>query len=135
MAKEIGINAKPTQKNINKAKKIARKIPTWAIITALVCLIVGAAAGVGASYLITKNDCFVLMGEREVTITKGDKYVEAGAKLVRYGKDVSSEVTVEGEVNVSEAGVYYLKYRFNGSGKYSDYQRVRTVIVKEVADA
>ena len=54
-----------------------------------------------------------LVGEDVVTIIRGQKYEDAGAKA--YKGDVSSggrvsAISVEGNVNTQKAGVYYITY-------------------------
>ena len=54
-----------------------------------------------------------LVGEESVTILKGEKYEELGAKAYK-GEVISggrvSEVKVEGSVDSSKAGIYYITY-------------------------
>lgn len=54
-----------------------------------------------------------LIGEDSISILKGEKYEDSGAKA--YKGEVSSggrisEIKVEGEVNTSKAGTYYITY-------------------------
>lgn len=53
-----------------------------------------------------------LVGDEKITILRGEKYVDLGARA--YKGDVSSnrvsEVIVEGEVNNKKAGTYYITY-------------------------
>ena len=54
-----------------------------------------------------------LVGNENVTILKGEKYVDEGAKA--YKGSISnggriSDITVSGEVNVNKTGVYYITY-------------------------
>lgn len=72
-----------------------------------------------------------LVGDESVTILKGEKYVDGGAKA--YKGSISnggrvSDITTNGEVDVNKAGVYYITY---SSGEGSLLVSVtRKVIVK-----
>ena len=72
-----------------------------------------------------------LIGEEKITILKGQEYEELGAKA--YKGDVLtggrvSEVNVEGNVDMSKAGTYYLTYS-SGEGELK-VTVTRTIVVK-----
>ena len=72
-----------------------------------------------------------LVGEEKITILKGQKYEELGAKA--YKGDVLtggriSEVKVEGNVDTGKAGTYYLTYS-SGEGELK-VTVTRTIVVK-----
>ena len=72
-----------------------------------------------------------LIGEENITIIKGQDYVDEGAKA--YKGDVSSggrvsEVTVEGVVNNKKSGIYYITYS-SGEGELK-VSVTRKVVVK-----
>lgn len=72
-----------------------------------------------------------LVGEESVTILKGEKYEELGAKAYK-GEVISggrvSEVKVEGNVDSSKAGIYYVTYT-SGEGDL-EVSVTRKIIVK-----
>ena len=72
-----------------------------------------------------------LVGENEVTILKGEKYIDLGAKAYKGqvgSNSRTSEVTVSGVVNTNKAGTYYLVYT-SGEGDFA-VSVTRKVIVK-----
>lgn len=66
-----------------------------------------------------------LNGSEEITINVGDKYKELGAKAIdSTGKDVSSQINIDSNVDTSKKGEYMVIYSIGKS------MAIRTVIVK-----
>ncbi len=99
----------------------------------------------GGEY-ICKNDTFELVGEKEYTVEINEvnfRYEEEGVKIVEFGRDISSSVSVE--TNMTELGDgkytldttvpgrYYLKYTVD-SPKYGEIARIRIFTVGEGAN-
>lgn len=101
--------AKRKTKLKNELKK-AHKKHFW---LALLFLVLGIGAGFGTTYFLTRIDVFEIIGETEITLNVGDEYVEAGAKAIAFGKDISSNVKIEGEVDTTQEGRYIIKYTVN----------------------
>lgn len=116
--------AKRKKKLKNELKKAHKKH----FLLALLFLVIGIGAGFGATYFLTRNDVFKLNGETEITLNVGDEYVEQGAKIVAFGKDISSSVKVEGTVDTTKAGRYVLKYTVDNI-RYNGYTLYKLVIV------
>ncbi len=114
-----------------KVEKTLKKINTKILAVSLIFLMLGLIFGAFSCYFITKNDTFEIVGEKEITINKGDTYLDKGARAISFGKDVSSDITVEGEVDTSVADVYVIKYKCSNF-KYKDIVKVRYVTVVEV---
>lgn len=72
-----------------------------------------------------------LVGESEITILRGEKYSDLGAKAFKGEVGSSSrvsEISVSGEVDTNKAGVYYLTYS-SGEGDFL-VSVTRKVVVK-----
>lgn len=97
----------------------------------IILLVLIAGAIVGGFFTakhITRNDTFEIIGERTVTIQVGQVYEDQGAKAISFGKDVSSKITTESNVNNMEEGSYYIKYTVDDI-RYKNIERYRIVIV------
>lgn len=111
-----------------QAEKVVKKFNPITVIVVVLCLVVGLVAGWFGYKAITKNDTFVINGEKEVTLTVGETYGELGAKAIAFGKDISSQITVSGEVNTAVEGEYVLTYTVNNF-KYNNVKKIRVVRV------
>ena len=116
--------------NVSKTAEQAVKIshPATVILT-IVFLIVGIAAGALVSKQLTKNDKFILNGEKTVQMEVGGAFVDEGATVISFGRDISSGVQVGGdELNVQQEGIYQLIYTVDDI-RWGEYQLVRVIIV------
>ena len=103
----------------------------------VIFLLIGVLCGVGASYVITKDDCFVMNGSNVIEIELNGTYSEQGVKVVEFGKDVSSKVeiviydenddVVEG-IDTSSDTEYSIVYTID-SLKWEKYTLIRRVVV------
>lgn len=132
---------KKTSKKVNKAMK---KVSLAAICGAILFLTVGAVGGFFGVKFLTKNDCFALNGKDEITLQIGEKYIDEGAKIVAFGKDVSKEIIIEtnlkqnndGEFYAEEEGTYYIVYK-SKNFKYNSLfkvQKIRLVTFVEATE-
>ena len=122
-SKRASINIPKAKKSKSKSnkniQKNLKKTSFSALATAFIFLIVGACIGAGVWYVTCKNDCFMLLGRDELTLTLEESYTEQGVKIVAFGKDDSQNFTVEtnlqvnpeGEYYATEEGTYYIKYK------------------------
>lgn len=97
----------------------------------IILLVLIAGAIVGGFFTakhITRNDTFEIIGDKTVTIQVGQVYEDQGAKAISFGKDVSSKITTESNVNNMEEGSYYIKYTVDDI-RYKNIERYRIVIV------
>ena len=99
-----------SRKKSKQIKKIVKKLDKTTIIILCLFLILGLAVGVGTSYFVMRNDVFAINGETEIVLNVGDEYVEGGAKAIAFGKDISSFVQIDGQVDTENEGEYILKY-------------------------
>ena len=100
-------NQKSNKKTINKIKKQAKNIGMKAWLVALLVLVVGVGAGIGAFYLTSKNDCFTLVGNEELTLTIGEAYEDQGVSIKAFGKDISNKVLIDTNLKIDDSGNYY----------------------------
>lgn len=70
-----------------------------------------------------------LEGGDYVVWDKGTAWVEPGFASTLNGEDVSSEVTISGNVDVNTSGVYHLVYTTKKNDDGFDASAVRTVVV------
>lgn len=103
----------------------------------VIFLLIGVLCGVGASYVITKDDCFVMNGSNVIEIELNGTYSEQGVKVVEFGKDVSSKVEiviydenddVVEEIDTSSDTEYSIVYTID-SLKWEKYTLIRRVVV------
>lgn len=121
--------AKVQTKVKRKIKKDIKKNP-MVFALAIIFLILGLIAGGCACYYVTKDDSFELIGDKEITITIGEEYVDLGAVAKAFGKDVSQDIKVESEVDITTAGTYAVIYTCE-SIRFKDIKRIRYVTVVE----
>ena len=111
------------------AERAVKKTHTATIVLAVLFLIVGAVAGVLVSRNLTKDDRFVLNGDKVVRIEVGGTFADEGATVVSFGKDISSKVAIGGDTLYGgEEGIDQLVYTVDDF-RWGDYQLVRVVIV------
>ncbi len=109
---------KVSKKTKNKAKKLAQNTSgkVWAF--AFLCLVIGVMVGVGAFYFISRNDCFEIIGEDELTFTIDEKFTDPGVKIISIGQDYSKDAKIETNLKIDangnyysdEVGTFYIKY-------------------------
>ena len=123
--------AKRSKKNIEKVKK---KHPI-AFIIVIWMFAVGIFGGYFTIKTLTKNDIFELVGEKYITLSLGQIYQDQGAKAVFFGKDISSEIVSENNIDFTKAGQYYIKYEYSNAF-YKNIVKYRyiTIISEEVSD-
>ena len=116
----------------SQIKKIQRRYPLSFFIVVLV-LILAVIAGYFTCKTLTKNDKFEIIGEKTITLEFGDEYIDQGAKAVAFGKDISSQIRTESNVDYDNVGEYYIKY-FVDNILYKDVFRYRYIKIVEVAN-
>lgn len=130
---------KSTSRNI---KRLGFK----AIMIIFLVALIGACIGGGACWILSRNDCFTIIGNDELTLTlreedeaisKHNSYYDQGVKVVSFGRDISDSVYIEtdlkknadGSYYADEVGTYYIIYKTNDIkyGKISTVQRIRLI--------
>ena len=113
-----------------QAVKQVKKKPWYALIL-LVILAFGAVGGFFGAKLLIKNDKFEINGDQEVVLEVGDYYVEKGATIISFGRDISKQVKIDSTVDTTQAGQYYVKYTVEDI-RFGEIERYRYVTVVEV---
>ena len=119
-----------------KYKKIQNKVKKVNPITMIfivIFAIIGVSVGVGVSYYFTRNDVFKINGETEITLNIGDSYIEDGATAIAFGKNISSSVKIDGEVDTTKEGRYVIKYTVDNF-RFKNYVLYKLVIVEPVGE-
>lgn len=116
-----------------KLKKEIKKINKLTLF--LVCLfcLLGISAGFGVTYFLTKDDVFKINGETEITLKVGDDYIECGATAISFGKNISKNVSISGEVDTTKEGSYIIKYTIDNF-RFKDYTLYRLVVVEPLGE-
>ncbi len=138
------VGGKSNKKNSKKAKKQLKKLSFGAVMIALLLLVIGAVSGFFGVKILTKNDCFILNGNDEITLQLGETYLDEGANIVSFGKDVSEDVTIEtnlkldsnGKYFAESEGTYYMIYKSNNFkyGTLFKVQKIRLITFVEEAE-
>ena len=133
--------SKPSSNQFKKqAKKAVKKTHGGILAIAVIFLVLGAIIGyVGAMY-ITQNDCFVINGNRETYVTQGTPctYIELGATVISFGRDLSESVRIEHDFPADENGnftvdtsvekTYVITYSIDDF-KYRNVKKIRTITI------
>ena len=130
---------KKTKNKVKSLAKTGKKV--WAI--ALVCLLFGIGLGVGAWWIVCKDDCFELVGNSELVLTLDQTYTDEGVKIVAFGKDESASIVIDTNLQATnntysaeEVGTYYIKYTSTclKYGKIFKIEKVRLVSFVEISE-
>lgn len=141
----LNVNLKSNNTNKRTAKKVnkeLKKMSAGAILVAGILLIVGAVGGFWGFKVLTKNDCFVLIGNEAVERQIGESYEDEGVKIVAFGKDDSKNVIIEtnltknpdGTYTSNEEGTYYIAYTVNNF-KYGTLFKIQKIRLITFVDA
>lgn len=130
----LDVNEKQAKRSGKKLKKNLKKASIGAIILAVCLLVVGAVGGYFGVKFLTRNDCFEIIGQDELTLTLGENYADQSVKAVSCGKDVSEKVEIEtnlkqtenGDYYADEVGTYYIVYKVNDV-KYNSLFKVQKI--------
>ena len=127
-----------------------KKLGIRALLIVLLVTLIGGAVGVGVGFVLSRDDCFEIIGKDEVTLTlraedeiisSENSYYDEGVKVVSFGRDVSDKVYIktdlkqneDGSYYADEAGTYHIIYQVNDIkyGKVFTIQRIRLVTFVE----
>ena len=117
----------PKKKN-GTINKVIKKADKRALFCILLSLILGICCGVIAMFVAIQNDTFELIGQSEIVLEVGDTYTEQKAKAIAFGKDISSDIKIIGNVDTSKEGEYVIKYRVDNF-RFKGYTLYRKIIV------
>lgn len=144
-----GKATRSTKSNRSVSRKI-KKIGIKALLIILFVTLIGGAIGVGACWIVSRNDCFDIIGKDEITLTikaegeqvsSDNSYYDEGVKIVSFGRDVADTIYIEtnlkqnedGSYYSDEVGTYYIIYKSNDIkyGKIFTVQRIRLITFVE----
>lgn len=136
------VKKRTVNKSVKTAEKQLKKMGVKGMIIAVLCLLLGVAAGISAYLVVCKNDCFEIIGNDEMTITLNEKYVDQGVKIIEFGKDVSETAVIDTNLKLSddnlptELGTFYVKYSVNSVkyGKIFKIEKIRLISVVEPSE-
>jgi len=134
--------------------ELSKKTYQPLIISVVICLVVGALIGYFALMMFTKNDCFEIIGQEEITIPMttinfvnnqaveiDNSYYDKGVKVISFGRDISKDVYIEtdlkqnedGSYYADEIGTYYIIYKVDDIkyGKIFTVERIRLITFVE----
>jgi len=135
-----------SQKRIKPRMNLGAK----AILIILIVTLIGVAIGASVCWTLTRDDCFVIIGNDEITLTlraEGEEinsrnsYTDEGVKVVSFGRDVSDKVYIktdlkrneDGSFTADEIGTYYIIYKVDDIkyDKIFTVQRIRLITFVE----
>ena len=76
-----------------------RKNHPVAFFLVVLFLLLGALGGYFTLKFLTKEDCFLVLGEQTIYLDLGESFVDDGVKIIAFGKDISSNVKIERDEN------------------------------------
>ena len=135
-------NKKKNKQTEKQVEKTIKKSSSKTLITSLFLILLGLAIGIGAYFLICKNDTFEIIGSDEIILTLNDAYEEYGVKAIEFGKDISANVKTETNMTLdengksSEVGTFYVKYTIDSIkyGKIFKIEKVRLITFVEASE-
>lgn len=134
---------KTTKKQQRKARNTLKKLGAGVILTAILVFAIGGAIGFFGCKYLTRNDCFTINGEEELTLVVGETYVDEGAKVVAFNKDDSSKVRVSTNLTKTnmgytsdEVGTYYIEYTVDNLkyGSIFKIKKIRLITFVELSE-
>lgn len=117
-----------------QVKKAIRKTPKSILICIILFLILGFAIGYTSILIFSRNDTFEINGSKNITLNLNEEYKEQGAKAIAFGKNITNNIVIDGNVDTSTEGEYLVVYTIKSSFKYKDIKRVRYVTVVNGGD-
>lgn len=129
------------------AAVISKKVNGKTIAIAVIALIIAFGIGVGACFILSKNDRFDIVGQDEITLQLSESYKDQGVDIREYGIDLSGKAKVEadpklktdenGEYYADEVGTYYIKYTVSSLkfGFVYKIQKVRLLTFVEESES
>lgn len=135
-------NKKKQQKQEKQVEKAVKKSSLKTLLVALFLIVVGFTIGMGSYFLICKADTFEIVGSDEITLTLDDAYIENGAKIIEFGKDISANVIIETNMHLNEEnksteiGTFYVKYSVDSLkyGKIFKIEKIKLVTFVEASE-
>ena len=89
------------------AVKAIKKLNGKSMLTVILCFIIALGIGVGACFLLGRNDKFEMNGEEHVSLQIGETYTDDGVEIVEFGLNLSKNATIETDLQRNENGEFY----------------------------
>lgn len=139
---ELNINttSNNNKRNNRKAKSAVKKLSIKTLCVTLCLFLLAGVAGVGVSFFLTRNDCFEIIGNDEITLMLTERYVDEGVNVVAFGVDDRDKVSIETDMKqddkgyyAEEEGTYYIIYTVDNLkyGKLFKVQKIRLITFVE----
>ena len=84
-----------------------RKNHPVAFFLVILFLLLGALGGYFTLKFLTKEDCFLVLGEQTIYLDLGESFVDDGVKIIAFGEDISSDVKIERDENFDEEQISF----------------------------
>ena len=131
---EVDLKIDTTKKTKRKVKTKLKKLSFGMVALSVVLLGVGLLGGYFGVKYLSRNDCFDILGEDEITLEIGEIYLDDGVKVVAFGVDESDKVKLEtnlkkdqdGNFYAQTEGTYYIKYTVSNI-KYGSIFKVQKI--------
>ena len=114
-----------------ETKKVIKKTNPFVLILFVIIFIGFCAGGYFVANFVTEGDKFEIVGDKVITLTLGETYEDEGAIAISFKKDISSKITTEDNIDYTQVGQYYIKYKVDDI-RYKGVYRYRTIIIEEV---
>lgn len=130
----LDININLNKSKNKKSKKQFKKLKPATILLIVAFFALGAVCGFFGVRLLTRNDCFTILGQDEITLQLNETYKDEGVKVVAFNKDVSKDIVIEtnllkdenGNYYAEEEATYYIIYT-SKSFKYSSLFKIKKI--------
>lgn len=101
----------------------------WQIITILIIIILIVLSILIYTKYFEEKIIFTLFGDKEITLYKGDEYIEYGyIALSENGDNLNSEVNVKSNLDVNKIGEYTIKYSIKTLFKtYHNERKIKVI--------
>lgn len=100
----LGIATAAVSKGV---KKSIKKTNSKTIIAFFISLILALALGVGACFIMSRNDEFTLLGDEVIYMTSTETYKDNGVKIVEFGIDLSKKAEIKTNLKINDQGEFY----------------------------
>lgn len=130
-------NGKATRSTKRKTEKNLKLLGVKGIVTVLILIVIFGAIGIGGCFLITRKDCFEIIGQDELSLTIGENYIDEGVKVIEFGRDCSNKVKIETNLVKNLDGSYSAELDNDGNPILKTYYiiyTVNTVKYSKIAD-
>lgn len=108
-----GKATRTTRKQQKELNKTVKSLGFRFFLTVFIVVLVFCAIGFGGTYFLTRKDCFVLLGDKDIVIDINSYenisdccYIEDGYKVIEFNKDVSHKIEIETNMLINNQGNY-----------------------------